>query len=120
MKILITNEEKLTNAITEAEGKATARTVTAKDIVRVLSRITVPKVHLDGTTVHYDGAEHFPNAYKYRPESTHWEAKNVKGKWYVTDVYRATCPNRSKSNVKIVYSDDAKKYILEEASKMLV
>ena len=118
MKILITNENKLNAAIAEAEGRATVRTIKADDIAWILNKIKVPKSKLDGTTVHYDGAEHFPNAYKYRPESTHFTAENIKGKWYVTDIYRATCPNRTTWNTCIEYSPNAKEWILENAKYM--
>lgn len=114
-KIIITNTEKLDAAIKEAEGKATARTVTAKEIVSTLDRIRVPKSRLNGTKVFWDGGQTFPSAYKYRPDSTHWEAENVKGKWYVTSICRATCPNRSRSGM-IQYSDAAKEWLLEQAS----
>lgn len=118
MKINITNEEKLTAAIKEAEGRATARTVTANDIIRVLNNVGkgIPKTKLSGTIVHYDGAEHFPNAYKYRPESTHWTAENIKGKWYVTNIARCTCPNRERWNTSITYSEEAKQAILDNVS----
>lgn len=118
MKINIDNIEKLTAAIKEAEGRATVRTITAKDIQYVLHEIEdgIAKKKMSGTKVHYTGAQHFPNAYKYRPESTHWVAENVNGKWYVTDIYRDTCPNRSSWNTEIEYSDTAKQAILENAT----
>ena len=117
MKINIDNTEKLTIAIKEAEGKATARTIKASDIQYILHDISegIPKAKLHGTKVHYDGAQHFPNAYKYRAESTHWSAENIKGKWYVTSISRGTCPNRIK-NTWIEFSEEAKKRIIENAS----
>ena len=118
MKILITNEAKLTETIAAAEGKAKVRTITANDIRNTLEKIKVPKSKLNGTKVHYDGAEHFPRAYKYRPESTHWEAENIKGKWYVTNIFRSTCPNRSTWNAFITYGEEAKAWILDNARYM--
>ena len=116
-KISITNTEKLAAAIKEAEGRATARTINVEGILNIIDDISkgIPKTKLHGTTIHYDGAEHFPNTYKYRPESTHWKAENVKGKWYVTDIYRDACPNREK-NTRVEYSDEAKERIIENAS----
>lgn len=118
MKINITNEEKLATAIKEAEGKATARTVTVDDIRRTLAKIGngIAKAKLHGTTVHYTGAEHFPNAYRFRPESTHWVAKNIKGKWYVVKIFRDTCPNRTTWNTEVDFSDEAKKAIIDKMS----
>lgn len=116
-KINVKNKEKLVLAIKEAEGRATARTVTYDDIVSVLEDIKVPKSRLHGTIVKYDGGQHFPRAYKYRPESTHWTAINSHGKWYITEICRSYCPNRL-SNGFISYSEDAKKWILSKASEI--
>lgn len=115
-RIVITNVEAIAEAIKTAEGKATARTLDVKKIQKILDGVSkgITKTALNGTKVHYDGAQHFPNAYKYRPESTHFRAENVRGKWYVTDIYRDTCPNRAK-NTQVTYSEDAIKAILENA-----
>ena len=116
MKIYI-KSEKLSQAIKEAEGKARVRTVTAEDIERILDNISnnIPKAKLHGTKVFYDGAEKFPNAYKYIPESTHWTAENCNGRWYVTDIYRGKCPNKI-NNTFVKYSEEAKQRILQNAS----
>lgn len=118
MKINIENKEKLAQAIKEAEGRSTARTITADKIQNILDAVSkgIAKTKLNGTKVFYDGAEHFPNAYKYRPESTHWSAENVKGKWYVTSISRGTCPNRKGGNTSIEYSETAKTAIIENMS----
>lgn len=115
-KINITNTEKLAAAIREAEGRATARTVTVADIINTLDRIKVPKSKLSGTKVHWSGGQKFPSAYKFRPDSTHWTAENVSGKWYVTNIWRDTCPNVSTYSGIIQYSEAAKEWILEKAS----
>ena len=122
MKININNIEKLAEAIRTAEGKAKVRTISAEKIVDIINEIgkDIPKKRLSGTTVLYDGAEHFPNAYRYRPESTHFEAENVNGRWYITNIYRGACPNRYKYNTIVSYSDEAKEYILEQASNVLM
>lgn len=116
MKINI-DSEKLIQAINEAQGKAKARTVKAEEIRYILQEISegIPKAKLHGTVVNYDGAERFPNAYKYTPESTHWRAENIKGKWYITNIFRSKCPNRIK-NTYIEYSEEAKQRIIENAS----
>lgn len=118
MKINVTNEEKLSQAIKEAEGRATARTVTATQIRDALKKIApgVARAKLNGTKVTYNGAEHFPGTYKYRPESTHWTAENIKGKWYVTSIYRDTCPNRVTWNMAVEYSEEAKNAIVDKMS----
>lgn len=117
MKINIQNTEKLSEAIKVAEGRATARTVKAEDIQYILHEIGegIPKAKLNGTKVYYDGARQFPSAYRYMPESTHWSAENVKGRWYITEIKRSYCPNRI-NNTHIAYSEEAKQRILENAS----
>ena len=119
MKINIDNTEKLAVAIKEAEGRATARKIKAEDIQYILHDIEdgIAKKKLHGTKVHYTGAEHFPNAYKYRPESTHWKAENINGKWYVTSIYRDTCPNRKTYDTEIEFSEEAKAAIIEKNSR---
>lgn len=118
-RISITNIEKLQAALDEVQKRCSARTIKAQDIVDVLNEIKVPKKHLDGTKVYWDGAEKFPNAYKYRPESTHWWAENVKGRWYVLGIDRGTCPNRSSRRGEITFSEAAKAWILEQASAII-
>lgn len=116
MKINITAEEKLQKALDEVQSRCKVRVVTAKDIIETLNGIAVPKSRLNGTKVYWDGAERFPSSYKYTPESTHWTAENVHGRWYVTNIYRYICPNRRTHSGKIEFSEDAKAWILSEAS----
>lgn len=120
MRINVKNEEKLTAAIKAAEGRATARTISAAGIRHVLEMIRVPKSKLHGTRVYYDGAEKFSSAYKYTPESTHFEAENVNGKWYVTAVYRDRCPDRSGYSMRVEYGKDAIAWIIDHESKIVV
>ena len=117
MKIAITRREKIEEAVKKAEGRASVRTVTYDMICRVLDEVSedIPKTKLHGTKVHYDGAKNFPKAYKYTPESTHWIAENFRGKWYLIDVYRDTCPNRMR-NTQVMYSDSAKQAIVDSRS----
>ena len=119
MKINIDNTEKLAIAIKEAEGRATERTVEARDIQYILNEVGdgIPKAKLHGTKVYYSGARHFAKSYKYRPNSTHWAAENIKGKWYVTDIHRDVCPNR-RVNTVIEYSEEAKATIIYESSNV--
>ena len=115
MKINITNIEKLQAELDKVQKKCTARTVTAQEIVDTLNSIAVPKCHLHGTKVRWNGAEKFPHAYNYTPESTHWWAENINGKWYIVDIFRDTCPNRESKRGLISYSQDAKDWIIEQA-----
>lgn len=118
MKISVTADKKLQDALDAVQKLSKTRTVTVQDIRNTLDRIPVLKAHLDGTTVYWDGAEQFPGAYRYTPMSTHWTAQNIKGRWYITDICRAECPNRSSFRGLVEYSEDAKKWIIDHASML--
>lgn len=85
--------EKLAAAIKEAEGRATARTITADNITEALqhvgTRLGISKAAMDGITVTIDcNANDFPSSYKYTPQSTIFSAAYKRGSWRVTDIYR--------------------------------
>ena len=118
LKIIVTNTAKLEAAIKEAEGRATARCISPKTITDTVERLRIPKSRLNGTRIHWTGAQKMPNAYKYRPDSTHWTAEYINRKWYLTGVWRDTCPNHSNGPCFVEYSDAAKEYILSQACRM--
>lgn len=113
MKIIINGHHvsKLATALDEAQAHSRARTLTTEDVEHILEKVTaeigVSRSALTGTKLHYTGAEHFPSAYKYRPESTHFTAEHNGRAWVVTDIFRSTCPNR-RANVSISLSQSAK------------
>lgn len=119
MKIKANDIEKLTVAIKEAEGRATARTITPMTIKYVVGEVErklgIAKKDMNGVRVHYTGAQQFPNAYRYSPDSTHFEMANVRGTWYVTKIYRLNCPNRRK-NIEMEIPEDVRKAIVEAIS----
>lgn len=115
IRVSVTATKKLQNLLDEVQVRSKARTITVQNIRDALDRIPVPKAHLDGTVVYWDGGEKFPSAYKYVSVSTHWVAENVKGKWYITNVRRDTCPNRQ-SRGSVVYGEAAKQWIIRDAS----
>ena len=88
MKINIENTEKLEGALKEAQGRATARTIDVERILDVLKyvekRLGIGKAALKGTKVHFTGAEKFAKAYRFTPESTHFEAEHNGKTWFVT------------------------------------
>lgn len=97
-KIRITNTEKLPGMIQAAEGRATARTITPANIAEMLDTVTERILALStrkdatGTKITADcNAQHFPNAYKYIPESTHFTAVLKSTGWTVTSIYRDRC-----------------------------
>lgn len=104
-------------AIQEAEGKATARTITAEDIARTLIRIedslNISKKAMDGIKVTADiNSQKFPKAYKYTPESTHFKAEYKNGSWRLTDIYRAEC--KLSFHIHIEHTDGSKKALIDK------
>lgn len=103
MNIIIDQKhiDKISQEIKQAEGRATARTITAQDIIdecdRILQRyygLGASLESLEGTEIHINiNAQDFPNAYKYTPESTWFDAVYRGKKWRLTDVTRRTCTN---------------------------
>ena len=125
MKLFIDGKETHITAIEaliqEAEGKATARCLSYEKIASVLegveSNLGISKKAMAGTTVFFDGAEKFPSAYKYQPESTHFAAVHNGRVWELTSVTRGYCPNRI-ANSRVALSDSAKAALIEKASMM--
>jgi len=121
MKIRIdaTHAEKINAAIKAAEGKATARKITADDIIDCVDRINrhlgIPKCKMDGCAAYCDvNAQRYPNAYRGIPQSTQFRAENIRGNWYLTDVSR--CNQTGTVAVLLDLTDAAKAAILEAAA----
>ena len=108
-------------ALAAVQRGCTARTLTLERIEEVLQgvedEIRVSKAALKGTQVWYTGAEQFPNAYRYSPQSTHFRAEYNGRGWVVTDIVRGTCPNR-RSNTSVTLSDSAKDAVLARLQNM--
>lgn len=88
-----TNKDRITAAIQEAEGKASVRTITYKDIVRSVQRIEkrlgIPKKCMEGVMYNVDvHAQNFPKSYKYSAESTQFVIEFSKRKWRLISVER--------------------------------
>lgn len=81
--------------------------------------LNIPKKEMEGVKIVYTGAEKFPNAYKYTPESTHFTATYHGGFWRLERVYRDKCPNRN-SNICIVMTENAKEAIIRRVGQMKV
>ena len=101
MKINTANTDKVNAAIKAAEGRATARTITATDIGAEIIRLnrwldnnSVPMKVRAGLTFCVDpNAQSFPSSYRYTPESTQIRLTiGADGKTYfLTRVGRAIC-----------------------------
>ena len=111
----------LEKAIKEAEGRATMRTIQAKAILSVLMDIDdrfafASKKSREGLTINVDYHAHdFPNAYKYRPESTHFTAEYKNGSWRITGIFRDWC-RRSGNEYLITMPDQLKEALIAHYS----
>ena len=97
MKIA-TKQHIVESMIKEAEGRSTVRKITYADIVYALTKIEnhilrfSKKSDAVGTKAYVDiNTQAFPRAYKYMPESTHFEAELKSGGWKIVRVYRYEC-----------------------------
>ena len=109
------NMDKIAAEIKHAEGKSTARTITAGEIKTTCEKIEknlkITKKALNGTSVVVDiCAQSFPHAYKFVPESTHFKAAYKNGAWRITNIYRAAC---SYPEVHLTLTESAKIAIFE-------
>ena len=102
MKEIIINQknaEKIMTAINAAQGRAITRTINSfEQLLEIVESVEkrigkMSKAALEGTIFMYDFRQHFPAAYKFRPESTNIVCKYSKGSWRLCDVERSHCPN---------------------------
>jgi predicted component of type VI protein secretion system len=126
MKIIIDGNhiEKLTDTLTAVQARCTARTLTAADVEHILQKATeslrgISKAAMKGVKVIYTGGERFPNAYRYRPESTQFAAEHNGKHWVIYELCRAECPNRL-DNVGFILTETAQAAILQTYNLMHV
>lgn len=104
----------ITDALVAVQKGCRVRTLDPNEIVRILGgverELRVPVAKLAGTRIIYTGAQHFPNAYKGRPESTQFHAVHNGREWRVIRISRDTCPDRL-SNIVVWASDLTKEAI---------
>jgi len=98
MKINTTNTEKVNQAITETEGRATARTICMDDVQTAIKSIEkrlsllLFKKDWKGLKFGVDSnAQSFSSSYKYTPYSTQIVLERGATGWFVTEIYRAPC-----------------------------
>lgn len=95
----------LADLISTAEGKSSARTLSAMSAIQMLS---LAQKHLDsistkkdaiGTKISVDyHQQKFAGAYKYTPESTQFDAVLKSSGWFIVKIYRAKCHDRQSGN----------------------
>lgn len=125
MKWVIINEknsEKIMSAFKAEQGRATVRTIDKfSELVRITESINerlhpMSKKAMDGTKAFYDFRQHFPSAYKYRPESTQFQLEYKSGNWRIDleSINRYTCPNvNTTKEYTLTLSESAKAEILK-------
>jgi hypothetical protein len=87
------NRARIETAIAKAQGKAQCRLIEFDDIVKACRTIEkelgITRKALEGISYNVDlHAQNFPNAYKYRAESTQFTLTFEKGKWRLVRVFR--------------------------------
>ena len=112
------SSETLVKALEDAQKKCSARTISAHEICEELlfidSKLNLPKKYMEGIEIYVDlNAQNFPNAYKYRPESTVFTAIYKRGEWQLTGIYRATT-RRANHGHEIILTPEAKEQLLNQ------
>lgn len=122
MKIIVkeSNKDRLNAIIKTAEGRSTARTITADDIIKTADRISrrlgIAKKHMIGITADVDfWAQDFPNCYRFPAESTQFMMEYSTSGWTVYSVERAKT-RRASQAVILNLTETAKAAIIAEAS----
>lgn len=113
---MINNSEEIKNALQQVQKRQRARLLSPEKIADILdqveSRLKEDNALTAKILVHYDGAEHFPNAYNGTPTSTHFLAVFGGKGWTVTNVTREKCPNRKTWNTTAILPDGSEKKFL--------
>lgn len=115
------NRAKIEDVIKKAEGKATARTVTFRDIVydvrEIEKKLGILKKDMVGIEVNVDrNAQNFPNAYRYIPESTHYTIIRKRNCWDLVAVTRRET-RREGHAYHLILTDRAKESLIEKYTK---
>lgn len=99
--IPVTNIEAITREIKDAEGNATARTLTADNIADaaleaegILKSAGIPKTMWQGVVVHVN-PHAVPNSYQYTAQATMATLVRRSRDWAVVAVRRGTCTHNS-------------------------
>lgn len=120
MKIKIDepNRDKIRAALDEVQGSCTARLLTVDQILAYCQEITaiyrmIPKNALNGSTFTVDpNAQNFPNAYRWRPESTVAKVLYKNSKFWLVDLDRYTTA-REGHDIEAHLTDAARAAIIE-------
>lgn len=119
-KINAHDTEALQAAITEKEGRASARTLSAEDAADRLDRVVynalhnMPKKYLAGCrAIVHASTERLPNAYKYRADSTKAVFEHDGKDWMLAEIRRDGLVQKSaRFGVQLDLTDTAKEWII--------
>ena len=114
------NKAKISKMIREAEGKASARTITYEDILNdikwIEAEIAIPQKSMIGVSVDVDHhAQNFPSAYRYIPMSTHYTITKKPSGWDLMSVDRETT-RREGHRFSVTLTESAKTAIIKRLS----
>lgn len=112
-----TNRERITKEIEKAEGRAKERRIKYEDILKAIAtiehRLNIPKKHMTGIEADVDiHAQNFPNAYKWRAESTQFTLIRKVSGWDLVKVERYYT-RREGHQYKLELTAEAEKAIIE-------
>lgn len=127
MKAIVAKTEnihKIEEALEAVQGRCSARTITAQQIVDAAELIVShyaalagSKKAINGCRFSYDrNNQDFPNAYRYTPESTIVRFEFSSGTMKITGIDRDQT-FRASASVHAVLTDAAKSAIVENASR---
>ena len=117
IKVCAQNRDKISGAISEVQSKARTRTISVDTITDYCESLAnsyrmIPRKALHGSTFSVDPfAQHFPNAYKGIPESTHFELTYSNGNFFLTNLVRGKTKSESLTVVANL-SEDAQVALL--------
>jgi hypothetical protein len=122
IKITVNNKSRIEKVLQDVERRSKTRKIETYDylvskVSTVSRKIGITKKAMEGTTfIYYEGAEDFPNAYKFSPQGTKIEVRYGKsGAVYLVDISRDDVDH--KKNFYVRLSESAKKAVLEKMEK---
>lgn len=113
---MINNFEEVKTALAQVQKRQRVRLLSPEKMGNILDRTELYLKEtgelVPGLSFHYDGAEHFPNAYNGTPTSTHFWAVFDGSSWDITSVTREKCPNRKTWNTAATFPDGSTRKFL--------
>lgn len=118
IKVSEENKLKINLIFANAEGKASERCVDYYDVVNTIKEVesVCGNHNLKGVRVNYTGRRKFASAYKYTPNSTHFEMVNNGSSWRLisASVKRDTCPNNAGKPLEVKFPKAVLRAILND------